>query len=1135
MTSGKPAIPSEENRVRTAPIPPVTRGARKVAVSAPPNSKNLSALEGLAPTRIDAYRRWQQMTEGFNASAAPAAPMWVSMGPQSESGVRIGGTATYICSGRVTAIALVPGSQTVYIGAAGGGVWRLDPGQPSWKPLTDSQPSLSIGALAVDPSNPNTIYAGTGEQNNSGDEYLGVGVLKSTDGGDTWTLLGSSILSNHRIGAIAVSPFDSNVVILGSSVGVYRSPDGGMTWKRVLPSIAAQTTADSVVFDSSNNGVVYASIGGTQDITQNSQVGVYMSMDSGVTWASINGSGASALPVANAGRITLVLGPPSTPGLFAGVSQYESTAQSTPDNPIDAEPFIGLYEFVQGNTWKALATGGNAYCAPSDDRSQCDYNNVFAIQPTSNGKPGIMLGGGINLRMSTDGINWSNVTMPGSTDVAVHSDQHAIAFSSDGSTVYVGNDGGVWSGAISGTNINWMNLNATLTLAQFYPGLSINPMNINMSYGGTQDNNVLAFSGPLQWNSVTDDDGGATAIGSATPTSATVYATVGATDVESVIYKSTDGVNFSDVDPNTTISYTAGIDTDSLPYPNFLTIDPNNASILYFTGKTQIYQTTSGAVSIGGANPWVPMSPNPFTLDGTSDEFAHIGVAPTDSQTVYAASRDGAVYVTHNALSPSPSWAPIGAGLPVNSTSYLMTHVIPDPKTPGLLYVTYSQPSTGRVFSTQNDGQTWSDLTNNLPNVEVTDLVVDPVIPNTLYVATTMGVYWSNTGGQFWSVLGAGLPNSPVTSLVLHSAASRTLRAGTHGRGVWDLPIPTTANLMPLLTSVMPAQVSLSSNATLTLTGQNFTSGSVVLCNSAALQTAYVSATQLTAPAGSCGTTSDSLLHVAVFTPGPGGGQSPNSFVKVGPAPAIFPGGIVNGASFSGYALSPGAIATIFGADFNSSSGPAQITVPLPTYVNGTTATLSDSALAEPEPLASFYVSPGQINLQVPWDVLASGASSGNASLVVSNNEVQSLSVNEPLASFAPGIFLLPPTKAPAITFANSLTLPVTPSQAPPGYVTASAKAGDALSIYCTGLGAVSNQPAYGSVASGLASTMTTPTVLIGGQPAQLLYSGLAPGYVGLYQVNVVVPTGVPGGPAVSLVITDGVDARSNTVFIAVQ
>ncbi len=1118
------ATPAPHPAARSS-LPPPISPARKSSASAAPLA-GVPALPSLhGADRLGAYRRWQAMTAGLGATAA-SAPVWIPKGPQSEANVGGSGTG-FVASGRVTAIAITPNSQTVYIGSAGGGVWRLDPAQP-WKPLTDSQPSLSIGALAIDPSNSNTIYAATGEQNNSGDEYLGVGILKSVDRGATWTVLGNSVFNNHTVGAIAVSPANPNLLLAGSRIGVYRSVDAGVTWQRVQPANAvSETTADSVLFDPTTPTTAYASMGGTSTSTQ---TGVYVSTDSGATWRPINGSGAIALPVASAGRITLVLGPPSSPGLYAGVSQYSNTTQSTPANPVDQEPFLGLYKSTdQGNNWSLIS--GPAYCKAVDIRSQCDYNNVFAIQPTTNGVPGMMLGGGINLSISLDnGSTWSDVLAPNSSAVAVHSDQHAIVFSPDGSTVYVGNDGGIWSASISGNNLTWADLNPTLTLAQFYPGLSINPNSLNISYGGTQDNNVLAYSGQLQWTSVTGDDGAATAIDPTNPS--TVYASLAATDITNPIYKSTDGIHFYASDPATNTSYSSGIDTNSLPFPNFLTIDSNMPSTLYFTGKTMVYRSSNSAGS------WTAISGN-LTLNAIdlafteNDQLCHIAVAPTSPHTVYASSCYGAVWAfTQTALSTDLQWIPISAGVPQNMMTYRMTHVIPDPKTSGLLYVTMSQPGTGRVFSTQNHGQTWTDLTNNLPDVEATDLVVDPDIPNTLYVATTMGVYWSNNGGLVWSALGAGLPNSPVTSLVLHQA-SRTLRAATHGRGVWDLSIPTTANPIPLVTSISPTQIGLNSSPTLTVTGQNFIADSVVLCNGSQLPTTFVCATQLRAPLASCGTVTDSLLEVAVFTPAPSGGQSPEYFLKVGPTAAIFPTGIVNGASFSGYALAPGSIATMFGANFSANSGPPQLSIPLPLNVYGTAVTITDSTSSQPEPVRAYYVSPGQVNFQVPWDV----PTSGDGSFVVSNNGVTGPPVTKSFAPFAPGIFVLS-AGAPAITFANSLTLPQAISQASAGFATASAKAGDALSIYCTGLGAVSNQPSYGDVSPGppnLATTMINPTVLIGGQRAQVLYSGLAPGFVGLYQINVVVPEGLPSGSSVSLLITDGVDVRSNTVFIAVQ
>ena len=249
---------------------------------------------------------------------------------------------------------------------------------------------------------------------------------------------------------------------------------------------------------------------------------------------------------------------------------------------------------------------------------------------------------------------------------------------------------------------------------------------------------------------------------------------------------------------------------------------------------------------------------------------------------------------------------------------------------------------------------------------------------------------------------------------------------------------------------------------------------------------------------------------MTVFNPAPGGGISNGLTFTV--IPFISPGGTVNAASFApGVAVTPGSIASVFGSGL-ASAAPGGVTL----RMNGIAAPL-------------FYVSSGQINFQVPWEL--SGQT--QASLTATVEGVTSATVTVPLAPFGPGIFPVSQAGQGAILIVNTASL-AAPEGAFPG--SRPATRGEYISIYSTGLGPVTNQPATGVKASGdpLSLTITTPLVNIGGVPASVVFSGMAPGFFGLYQLNVQVPEGAPTGDAVPVVLSIGGET-SNTATIAVQ
>ena len=787
-----------------------------------------------AGMRLKALGEMDRMIEaGLVSSTDP----WQLIGPQPSdwpSGFSFSPT-----SGRVTALAVDPrNSEVVYLGGAVGGVWKTTDGGTAWAPLTDTQASLSVGSIALDPSNPDTVYVGTGEDDFGGDNYYGAGILKSTDSGATWTQISGPFVGASGsdqfcggafIGALAVSPRNSQVILAGAAFfcaprsGVYLTTNGGASWTKVLGG-----SPGTAVFFDPTTGNAYAALG--NPFGGNTNNGVYISTNGGTSWTTDDGTSPNTLPAATSmGRIALAEFPGNPPTLYAGVAGGINT--SSPG-------LLGVFKSTDGGAGWTKLSSVPPYCDPTTGHNQCWYDNVVAVNSKNSnmilvGGSGASFSGSSTVFQSLDGgTTWADITK-GPDGAFVHPDMHAIAFASDGSKFYVGNDGGAWSTTNVGqASVTWTNLNNSLAITQFYPNLSTFPNNLSLAYGGTQDNGTQVYQGALAWqNAVTCGDGGQTAIDP----------TVTSTQIGTVY------VGCAYIPPNTRNTFLLKIALTSPSGGGFaspaqsgingsdpgmfippLAIDPSNPQTLYF-GTNHVYQTTNGAEA------WTAMPP---TLAG---KVSAIAVAPANPNAVYAGSDQGALIGTSNAGAGTGStWSAINTGIPNRAITALAV----DFANPNSAYVALSGFSgfgdtLGHVFKTSNGGTSWSDISGNLPNIPVNDIVVDPDIANTLYVATDIGVFTTADGGATWSVLGTGLPRTAILSLKL-IRSSRTLRAASHGRSAWDFSVPgnlPVVELSPAQLNFGSVPLNTSASQTITLTNNgtsllNITSISTLGINS---------------------------------------------------------------------------------------------------------------------------------------------------------------------------------------------------------------------------------------------------------------------------------------------------------------
>ncbi|MGH9867851.1 MAG: WD40/YVTN/BNR-like repeat-containing protein [Candidatus Polarisedimenticolia bacterium] len=706
----------------------------------------------------------------------PGAEAEVRITSDTFGALRARSIGPAVMGGRIAAIDAVPAGAgsplTIYVGSASGGVWKSKNAGTSFEPVFDDH-TQSIGAIAIDPSDPNVVWVGTGESWVRNSVSVGKGVYRSGDAGRTWQLMG--LADSERIARIVVDPRQGSTVFVcatghlwdaNDERGVYRTTDAGKTWQRVL-SVDAQTGCSDLAMDPQDTRILYAgmwqfrrrpdffSSGGPGS-------GLHKSTDGGATWTRLT----QGLPAGELGRIAVAVAP-SRPSVVYALVEAKKTALYRSDD--------------LGGTFREVNSSINIQLRPF-------YFALVVVDPVD---PNTVYKPGLTLGVSTDG--GQSFTSPFSAGGGgVHSDLHALWINpKDRREMLLGTDGGLYWSHDQG--VRWRYVN-NLPISQFYH-VSYDmdtPYNV---YGGLQDNG--SWMGPSSagggvqnrnWVNVGFGDG---------------FWAFAAPDDPDTVYAEYQGGKL--------LRYTRSTRElkDIQPYPdkgqeelrfNWNTpihMSPNDKGTLYVGSQFLLRSRDRGET-------WEQISADLTTDDPARQKQKESGGLSIDNSTaennttIYAISEspghhdviwvgtdDGNLQITRDA---GRTWTNVVGNVPGVPARTWVSRVEASRHEPGRAYVTFDGHRTGDmktwVFRTDDFGASWRSIAGEGVEGYAHVIKEDPVNAELLFLGTEFGLYVTLDGGRQWARFTGGLPKVAVHDLAIHPR-DNDLIVATHGRGLY--------------------------------------------------------------------------------------------------------------------------------------------------------------------------------------------------------------------------------------------------------------------------------------------------------------------------------------------------------------
>lgn len=711
--------------------------------------QRVNQMTGEFPTTNSISEYEKYLNSQNNLSKITYDENWVNLGTSSSTG-------GYAGIGRINCIAFHPtDAGTFWVGSPSGGLWRTIDGGTNWTILNNNETVLGVSDIAIpsDYAASNTIYIATGDRDGGsmwslgggqGADNVTAGVYKSIDGGTNWSATGLTFTksSGAQITRLLIHPTNPAILYASTKDGIYKTVNSGTSWSLIRPY--APFIVMDMEFNPGNPNIIYASSTGY------GAGYIFRTIDGGTNWSSIVAN------ITGGYRVELAVTPNNSAVVYALVCNingglvgvYKSTTSGASFfqvNTNTTQNMLGYYSNGQGAN-----TGQGTYdlCIAA---SPSDVNTVYL--------------GGINTWKSVNGgVTWTISNMWTSSGTynfvgapVAHADKHALAFQ-NGTTLFEGNDGGIYKTTNGGTN--WLDLTNGMVISQLYR-IGVSQTSPSTVMTGLQDNGSKLFNSG-SWTDVIGGDGMECIIDYSNSTY--MYGTY----VRGEIYRSINGgLSFPTIISNNI----PGPPTGAWVTPYL--IDQNNSATL-FAGYDRVWKT------IDRGNNWTSAS----QVLSASDKLRSLAIAPSNSNYLYAADQTNMWKTTAG----GGTWSTIT--LPSTSTS--VTYIAVKNTDPNTLWITYGGYVDGqKVYQSTIGGGSWTNISAGLPNLPVMSIVYYKVATDrtVLFVGTDLGVYVKD-GTNNWVPFNTGFPNVVVTELeILYTGGTNKLRAGTYGRGLWETTI----------------------------------------------------------------------------------------------------------------------------------------------------------------------------------------------------------------------------------------------------------------------------------------------------------------------------------------------------------